>query len=207
MKISKILLIVDPQNDFINGVLGTPEAPQVVPNIINKINNITIADETYIFFTQDTHNADEYLDTQEGKDLPILHCIENTVGWQIEEQIKQAWLAKAKEVLIEIEKEEKCGIDITNENEIMDISIFSKSTFGAADIVRVYEEEFNSVDVIELIGFDTDICVISNALMFKTFFPELTVIVDASCCAGTTPEKHEAALEVMKSCFIKVINE
>lgn len=207
MKISKILLIVDPQNDFINGVLGTPEAPQVVPNIINKINNIAIADETYIFFTQDTHNADEYLDTQEGKDLPILHCIENTVGWQIEEQIKQAWLAKAKEVLIEIEKEEKCGIDITNENEIMDISIFSKSTFGAADIVRVYEEEFNLVDVIELIGFDTDICVISNALMFKTFFPELTVIVDASCCAGTTPEKHEAALEVMKSCFIKVINE
>lgn len=207
MKISKILLIVDPQNDFINGVLGTAEAPQVVPNIINKINNITIADETYIFFTQDTHNADEYLDTQEGKDLPILHCIENTVGWQIEEQIKQAWLAKAKEVLIETEKEEKCGIDITNENEIMDISIFSKSTFGAADIVRVYEEEFNSVEEIELIGFDTDICVISNALMFKTFFPELTVIVDASCCAGTTPEKHKAALEVMKSCFIKIINE
>lgn len=177
-----ILVVIDMQNDFITGSLGTKEAEAVVPNVINKIieykNN-----NGFIIATQDTHQ-ENYLETPEGKKLPVKHCIYQTPGWHLEKHVDEAI------------------------GDYPSIVIF-KGTFGTNKLVegikRVarYMKEVN----IELIGLCTDICVISNAILLKTTLPDANIKVDAFCCAGVTPELHRAALDVMKSCQIDIIGE
>ena len=172
----KILIVVDMQKDFIDGALGTKEAQAIVDNAVKKIENFDGA----IYVTYDTHFED-YMETEEGKNLPIIHCVRDTEGWKLNEKI-QAALDK-KETYTEIEK----------------------ITFGSIDLPFVLAEENEMDDCeIELIGLCTDICVVSNALILKANYPENIISVDSSCCAGVTPEKHEAALETMRSCQIIV---
>lgn len=172
----KILVVVDMQNDFIDGALGTKEAQAIIDNAVKKIEEFDGA----IYVTYDTHFED-YMETEEGKNLPVIHCVRDTDGWKLNEKI-QAALDK-KESYTEIEK----------------------ITFGSIDLPFVLAEE-NEMDEceIELIGLCTDICVVSNALILKANYPENIISVDSSCCAGVTPEKHEAALETMRSCQIIV---
>ncbi|MCR5804040.1 MAG: cysteine hydrolase [Clostridia bacterium] len=163
----KTLIVVDMQNDFIDMALGTKEAVAIVPNVKKKIEEyIKNGDE--VIFTRDTHH-DNYLDTAEGKKLPVVHCIEGTKGWQI-----------ADGLYVE-------GCEIVN-----------KPNFGWPN----WKEK--SFEEVELIGLCTDICVVSNALIIKAQFPEIKVSVDSSCCAGVTPESHEAALTTMKFCQVDV---
>ena len=177
----KILIVVDMQNDFIDGALGTKEAVTIVPKVEEKIRNF----KGTVLFTRDTHET-WYLDTQEGKKLPVPHCIRDTEGWQIIPEINPEGLS--------------CNLNIA----------MDKKSFGTLD----WENEGwldqnrrqHGYDI-EIIGVCTDICVVSNALILKAAFPENKITVDASCCAGSTPEKHKAALEVMKSCQIEVIGE
>lgn len=179
---AKVLIVVDTQEDFIYGPLGTPEAQAIVPNVNKKIKEYE-GDGGAIVFTRDTHHED-YLETNEGRHLPIQHCIFGTDGWEIASSIYKP---------------------------TSPYSIIDKTTFGYAlwnhnrNISNAYTlgEECN----IEIIGLCIDICVVSIALILKTTYPEANITVDASCCAGTTPEKYKAALEVMKSCQISVIGE
>lgn len=174
----KILIVVDMQNDFIDGSLGTKEAESIVEKVQAKIEQYKKEGQT-IIFTRDTHTT-EYLNTQEGKNLPVKHCIRNTKGWEISKELN------------------------SNECKIID-----KPTFGSVDLVKYisYIIRDNKDTEIELVGLCTDICVISNALILKANFTETPITVDASCCAGVTPYKHKCALETMKSCQINVINE
>ncbi|MBO7425829.1 MAG: cysteine hydrolase [Clostridiales bacterium] len=163
----KTLIVVDMQNDFIDMALGTKEAVAIVPNVKKKIEEyIKNGDE--VIFTRDTHH-DNYLDTAEGKKLPVVHCIEGSKGWQIAD-----------------------GLYVEG-REIVD-----KPNFGWPNWNKKSFEE------VELIGLCTDICVVSNALIIKAQFPEIKVSVDSSCCAGVTPESHEAALTTMKFCQVDV---
>ena len=174
----KVLIVVDMQNDFVTGALGSSEAQAIVPNVVNKIKNW----DGLVLFTRDTHYED-YLGTLEGKKLPISHCIKNTNGWNIIDELK----------------------NFSNKNNTID-----KYTFGFKDWVWILDEVFSIFEdkfEFELCGLCTDICVVSNALALRMFFQNTKITVDASCCAGVTPEKHKAALEVMKSCQIEVINE
>ena len=181
-KDKKALIVVDMQNDFITGSLGTEEAKAIVSKVIDKIKEYE-DNESPILFTQDTHKRN-YLETQEGRILPVEHCLYNTDGWCIIPELSN-FLQRHRHLRVE------------------------KETFGAKELVTIsYSRiDLDNFNKIELIGVCTDICVISNALLIKAFYPEIEIIVDASCCAGVTPEKHKAALEVMKSCQITVINE
>ena len=164
------------QNDFIDGALGTPEAVAIVDNVKAKIKTYPKED---VFATRDTH-SDFYLATQEGKNLPVPHCIRGTDGWQIRPEIAEL-LKGAK--------------------------IYEKPTFGSVDLASDLKvlAEHEEIEI-ELIGLCTDICVVSNALLLKATMPEVKITVDAACCAGVTPEKHLAALETMRSCQIYVKN-
>ncbi|MBO7448824.1 MAG: cysteine hydrolase [Clostridiales bacterium] len=163
----KTLIVVDMQNDFIDMALGTKEAVAIVPNVKKKIEEyIKNGDE--VIFTRDTHH-DNYLDTAEGKKLPVVHCIEGSKGWQIAD-----------------------GLYVDG------CEIVDKPNFGWPNWNNKSFEE------IELVGLCTDICVVSNALILKAQFPEIKVSVDSSCCAGVTPESHEAALTTMKFCQVDV---
>lgn len=174
----KLLVIVDMQNDFINGALGTPEAVAIVPNVVKKIEKWN----GDVVCTMDTH-YENYKETNEGKHLPVPHCIKDTDGWEINKNVITAF------------ENSRNGCYIT----------YWKSTFGstklAEDISRM------NYDYVELIGLCTDICVISNALLIKAHCPEINIAVDVSCCAGVTPESHKAALTTMKMCQIDVIGE
>ena len=186
----KALIIVDMQNDFIDGALGTPEAQAIVPNVVNKMKEHKNTD-TIILFTKDTHK-ENYLDTPEGKKLPVPHCIEGTPGWSIAKPIGSEFRAN--------------GYMTYSSGTVINGRVL-KPTFGSYDLLKILNDDEIELDEIELCGVCTDICVISNAIMIKNFFPDVKVTVDASCCAGVTPEKHAAALEVMKSCQIDVIGE
>lgn len=170
----KILVVIDMQNDFVDGSLGTAEAEAIVENVKQKIRTYAPED---VFATMDTHGED-YMNTQEGENLPVMHCIKGTEGWEIRSDIA-ALMPEAR--------------------------IYEKPTFGstrlAADLADIAREEEIRI---ELIGLCTDICVVSNALLLKAMMPEVEISVDASCCAGVTPEKHLAALETMRSCQIQV---
>ncbi len=166
----KTLIVIDMQNDFIDGSLGTAEAVAIVGNVKAKIDEYRQAGNE-IIFTRDTHGED-YLNTPEGKKLPVVHCVKGTKGWEISDRL------------------------CTEGCEIID-----KPSFGYTEWSRY------SFDEIELAGLCTDICVISNALILKAFFPEAEITVDASCCAGVTPDTHNAALAAMKMCQINVIGE
>jgi len=163
----KTLIVVDMQNDFIDGMLGTPEAVEIVDNVKKKIDEYKNRGDR-IIYTRDTHH-DDYLSTNEGKHLPIPHCIENTEGWEI-----------ADGVYVD-------GCDIVNK--------YSFGYTGWSDYI---------FDEIEIIGLCTDICVVSNALILKALFPESKISVDANCCAGVTPQSHDAALTTMKMCHIDI---
>lgn len=181
----KVLVVVDMQNDFITGSLGTKEAQGIVENVVKKIKT---TDADLILFTQDTHGED-YLNTPEGKKLPVVHCVQNTEGWELHPQIKQAWIDKKNNTKI---------TGVPNNS-------FHKSVFGSPELVSYIKNQAGSVAEIELIGVCTDICVVTNALLLKTALPEVTVKVDSTCCAGVTPESHEAALVVMQMCQVDIL--
>ena len=167
----KCIVVVDMQNDFIDGSLGTKEAQEMLPRLVKKLERET---DATLVFTQDTHTAG-YLETQEGKNLPVKHCIKPEKGWEIAAALKP-FAEKAA-------------------------AIVEKPTFGSTklpDAVRDFDE-------IELVGLCTDICVISNALLLKAFYPEKSISIDSSCCAGVTPESHENALGAMKMCQMEII--
>jgi nicotinamidase-related amidase len=174
----KLLVVVDMQNDFIDGVLGTPEAQAIVPTVAEKVRKHAEGGEP-ILYTKDTH-YDWYLQSQEGRKLPVPHCIYGTKGHQLHPDI-----------------------------HISGSYYADKLTFGLADIGEVVEHIARDRDVvideIELVGLCTDICVISNAMLLKAYFPEMSIRVDSSCCAGVTPESHKNALNAMKMCQIEII--
>ena len=170
----QILIVVDMQNDFIDGALGTKEAAAIVPKVEDKIRNF----DGEVFFTRDTHET-WYLETQEGKNLPVPHCIRGTEGWQIRKEL-----------------------DALRKTDPIDKETFG-STDLAADLLALHEDE--EIGSITLVGLCTDICVISNALLLKATLPEVPIYVDAACCAGVTPESHENALKAMETCQIKVM--
>lgn len=178
----RILVVIDVQNDFVYGSLGSEEAKAIVPKVIDKIENF----KGTVVYTRDTHEAD-YLDTMEGKNLPIIHGLEGTEGWQIVTEVLNA------------------GIDKRPKNGLL--WIYNKSTFGCIGLARDLRDLLLSgIDVeIELIGLEIDMCVVSNVLLFKAFLPEVPIRVDSSCCAGVTKETSEAAIKVMKMCHIEVI--
>lgn len=170
----KALIVVDMQNDFIDGSLGTDEAKQIVPKVVEKINGFN----GQICATFDTHN-ENYLDTQEGRNLPVKHCVFSTHGWCLHSAVENALSGRG-------------------------VESFYKPTFGSKDLSNyIASGEF---DEVVLVGLCTDICVISNAMLIKAFCPELKVTVDAACCAGVTPASHENALRAMKMCQINIEN-
>lgn len=185
----KILVVVDMQNDFIDGVLGTPEAVAIVDNVVEKIRETSLDDE--IFVTMDSHSEDKYLNSNEGKHLPVGHCFYGTDGWRLNSKIEEAL------------RETTYIYDPHPQYHLV-----TKDTFGSTKLVdEIKNIQFYRHAEITLVGVCTDICVISNALLLKTHFPEARIVVDASCCAGSTPEKHGAALKVMESCQIDILNE
>ena len=169
----KILVVVDMQNDFIDGALGTPEAVKIVPYVKELIRNF----DGKVLFTRDTHFAN-YMDTQEGKHLPVKHCIKGTAGWEIRPELDALRMT--------------APID--------------KLTFGSSELPEILAKEEN-IESITFIGLCTDICVISNVMITKAFFPEIPLMVDAKACAGVTPESHKNALAAMKMCQITIVNE
>ena len=185
----KILIIIDPQVDFITGALGTPEAEKAMDKAVELLENE--ADEyDAIAITQDSHYKETYLQTREGRNLPIFHCPVGEKGWVIESRIISR-VCKHKNFTV-LHKE---NFGYNNWKEIiMNITNIPASSKGEKLVIKI-------------IGLVTNICVIVNAINIQTIFPEAEIIIDAPCCAGTTPEEHKAALTVMKSCQIKVINE
>ncbi len=169
----KLLVVVDMQNDFIDGALGTPEAVAILPHVKERIESF----DGKVFFTRDTH-LENYMDTQEGAHLPVPHCIKNTPGWQI-----------------------RAELDVLRTTEALD-----KVTFGSKELVDVIGQEKN-VESITFLGLCTDICVISNVLLTKAFYPEIPLIVDAKGCAGVTPQSHRNALDAMKMCQVEIQND
>ena len=171
----KILVVVDMQKDFVDGALGSKEAVAVVPAVCAKIR----AFDGAIFATFDTHEAD-YMNTAEGKKLPVPHCIKGTDGWQLNDDVAAA-LAQKRFTAVE------------------------KRTFGSVDLPRLIAQAADGGPFsVELVGLCTDICVVSNALLLKAFFPEAPIAVDGTCCAGVTPALHAAALDTMRSCQIDI---
>lgn len=183
----KILLVVDMQNDFIDGALGTSEAAAVLPYVKERI--VSAKDEL-ILFTQDTH-GDDYLQTQEGRNLPIEHCIINTPGWEIHPSLINAFE----------ENPSSPRISGLKNNSLI------KNTFGSKALITLLEDlaEKNEIERVEILGLCTDICVISNAMLIKTYFPETEIVVNEKGCAGVSPESHNTAIAAMKSCQVKVI--
>lgn len=172
----KILVVVDMQKDFVDGALGTAEAVQIVGNVVKKINSF----DGEIIVTYDTH-FENYLNTSEGEKLPVEHCIKGTAGWNLDFEVQSA-LENRKYRPVE------------------------KLTFGSVELPAIVGEITKGEEFsVELIGLCTDICVVSNALLLKANFPENRISVDSSCCAGVTPETHEAALTTMKMCQIDVL--
>lgn len=172
----KILVVVDMQKDFVDGALGTTEAVAIVDNVVKKIENF----DGDIIVTYDTH-FDNYMETQEGKNLPVPHCIKGSDGWMLDKKVQAAVDAKGFKAI-------------------------EKPTFGSTELSEYIRANYNPSQLeIELIGLCTDICVVSNALLLKANFLETNVSVDSSCCAGVTVDSHNAALTTMKMCQVNVI--
>lgn len=166
----KYLIVVDMQVDFITGSLGSKLAEAIVPNVVEKVKNY----DGKVIFTRDTHFA-EYMKTQEGRKLPVEHCIKDTAGWEICDELKPY-----------VEK------------------VIDKITFGSVDLPNIIKDFGEEIEEIELCGLCTDICVISNAMILKATFPEVKIVVDGNCCAGVTVESHQTALNAMKAVQIEV---
>lgn len=171
-----LLIVVDMQNDFISQALGTPQAQGIVTKVSEKIR----AWEGPVFYTRDTHDQN-YLNTSEGKKLPVSHCIRGEAGWELAPQISSC-----------VKPEDR---------------IFDKPTFGSIALANTVSSmvQEGKISSVTLVGLCTDICVISNALLLKAYVPELSIAVDHSCCAGVTPESHENALKAMAMCQIDIL--
>ena len=172
----KILVVVDMQNDFVTGALRNEEAIKIVPHVVEKIKEES-EKGTEVIFTKDTHDAG-YLESEEGKNLPVEHCIQGTKGWEIIEELSSF-----------------AGQQI------------DKPTFGSVELGNVLKKKDaeEKITEVELIGICTDICVISNALLVKAFLPNAHIKVDEKCCAGVTPESHRTALEALKACHVEIV--
>ena len=179
----KVLIVIDMQHDFIDGVLGSPEAQAIVPNVVAKVAQYAADSEGVVMYTMDSH-LEDYMDTMEGHYLPVPHCIVGTHGWEVIPEVKR---------------------------DDIETVYHRKPNFGSLSLPHAIMAHAgmvsgsSDVDSIELVGVCTDICVITNALLLKTYYNDIPIKVDSSCCAGVTPAKHEAALEVMRSCQIEVI--
>ncbi|MBQ7809601.1 MAG: cysteine hydrolase [Clostridia bacterium] len=172
----KFLIVVDMQKDFVDGSLGTKEAQGIVQNVCEKIKSF----QGEIIVTFDTHN-ENYLETAEGRKLPVKHCIKGTEGFELDENVSKALEGK-------------------------DYTALEKPTFGSVLLPEIIKEKADGeVFTAELVGLCTDICVVSNALLIKANFPESEIFVDSSCCAGVTPDSHNSALNTMRSCQINVM--
>lgn len=171
----KLLVVVDMQNDFIVGSLGSAAAEAIVPSVVQKISGW----DGDIVYTLDTH-SDNYLSTKEGIKLPIKHCIKNTYGWQLNSRVEDALVGSGKT--------KKC---------------FEKETFGSVELGAYIKA--NDYEYIEFIGLCTDICVISNVIIAKAFVSEALITVDSKCCVGVTEDSHENALSAMQSCQVNII--
>lgn len=171
-----ILIVVDMQNDFIDGTLGTKEAVAIVPRVKEKVASFSGP----VIFTRDTH-PENYMETQEGKNLPVPHCIKGTEGWQIRPELDR--LRKTEPV--------------------------DKPGFGSVELGQMLLDmnEKEPIASVTLIGLCTDVCVISNALIIKAFLPEVPVRVDAACCAGISPESHDNALSAMAMCQVEILRD
>ncbi|MBQ5867560.1 MAG: cysteine hydrolase [Oscillospiraceae bacterium] len=169
----KVLVVVDMQKDFIDGALGTAEAAAIVPYVKQVIETF----DGKVLFTRDTHFED-YMQTQEGKNLPVMHCVKGTPGWEIHPELEA----------------------------LRKTAVIDKLTFGSSELPKILARE-EHIESITFLGLCTDICVISNVMITKAFFPEVPVIVDARGCAGVTPDSHKNALAAMKMCQVAVINE
>lgn len=169
----KILIVVDMQNDFIDGALGTAEAELIVPNVKKKIEEF----EGTVLFTRDTH-FDNYMETQEGHNLPVPHCIKGTHGWEIRKELEALRTTEA----------------------------IDKLTFGSSELgeILLSLNEENPIESLHFVGLCTDICVISNVMIAKAFLPEVPIYVYADCCAGVSPQSHENALSAMAVCQVKI---
>lgn len=170
------LIVVDMQNDFVSGSLGTPEAQAIVGAVAQRAEEF----EGTVVFTKDTHDKD-YLQTQEGAKLPVTHCVRDTPGWELVDELERIRLAR-------------------------DALVFDKPSFGSLDLAAwlVEQNDVEPIDSIELVGLCTDICVVSNALLIKANLPEVPMRVEANLCAGVTPQSHQAALDTMSSCQVEV---
>lgn len=193
----KILFVIDMQNDFINGELGSPEAQAIVPKVVEKIQQAD-KNEDFVVFTQDTH-YDNYLNTQEGKYLPIPHCIFDTPGWFLEDSIFDAIFLNFHHIdnIYEVTKETfgyPWSIEMFNQKTVAD------------NPTKEYHLTENDIDKIEIVGLNTDFCVLANAMTLKAAFPNVPITIDAACCAGSTPEWHEKALDMLEHCHFNVIN-
>lgn len=179
----KILIVVDMQNDFVDGALGTKEAQAIVPAVVKKI---AAYESDCIYVTRDTHGAD-YLETQEGKRLPVAHCIRGSQGWALHPAVAAA---------------------LPKEAVLVDKPSFGSPALAHQLAARLQKECGGDASLmeIELVGLCTDICVVSNALLLKAAMPEVKISVDASCCAGVTPESHSAALTTMGMCQVQILN-
>lgn len=173
----RVLVVVDMQNDFVDGSLGTPEAVGIVPAVAERIAGW----EGEICVTQDTHGPD-YLETQEGRLLPVPHCVRGTDGWLLAPAVERALAGKSA------------------------VRLFPKPAFGSQDLARALAEQRDEIEEIVMVGLCTDICVLSNALILKAFLPETPVTVDAACCAGVSPQSHRNALDALRGCQVRVIN-
>lgn len=170
----KLLLVIDMQNDFIDGALGTPEAAAIVDRVAEEIGKYPAED---IIATRDTH-PENYLETQEGRNLPVVHCVKGTPGWALNAKVAAALRGAA---------------------------VIDKPTFGSTELAeRIAALARNEELDITLVGLCTDICVVSNALLLKAYLPETPIRVIAGCCAGVTPESHRAALDTMRMCQIQI---
>lgn len=175
----KLLVVIDMQNDFIDGALGTPEAVAIVPNVAKKVKEY-IKNGDKVVYTRDTHFDDTYMDSLEGKNLPVKHCIKYSDGWQIRPEVYE-----------------------------FGSLVIDKETFGFHDwgynlTYNHIIDDYSEIESIEIVGLCTDICVISNAMILKSQFYETPIIVDSSCCAGVTPQTHLNALQAMKMCQIEI---
>ena len=191
MKKKVFSVLVDLQNDFISGTLGSEAAQKIIPNVVKYI----MENRSHMILTRDTH-FENYLKTKEGSLLPVEHCISHSEGWQINKDVMKAV--------------EASGFTYT---------LLDKKTFGSFEIEKIIRNllfyiqtsewmDYSKSDGkdldIRIMGLDTDICVVSNALILKAAFPEADISVIENCCAGTTPEKHQAALDVLRSCQIEI---
>lgn len=174
---SKLLIVIDMQNDFVTGPLGSKEAVEILPNVEERVKSF----DGQVIFTRDTHQTD-YLNTQEGKKLPVEHCIMGSDGWQLVEPLNK------------FRADKHC-------------MVFDKGTFGSKDLASALciMNQDDPIESITFVGVCTDICVISNALLVKAFLPEVEIYVDEKCCAGVTPESHENALNAMRACQISIV--